>query len=192
MRYNASIDLNAMRLTAKADLVSARILWNVGLIAQSIWLLQQSAEKYLKYLWSQNKVFSDQKHLECQLKCLGHNLKTIFDGLEPSIKKKIKSQMWLVRLDGLRYSGSFGYSYTQFRSAEKFINDIRKILKENIQKNHFDEWKSTNMRMHKQLTKERETERVIKSILSLTNARTKKERIADRRQWESAIAALTK
>ncbi len=181
-----------MRLTAKADLVSARILWNIGLIAQSIWLLQQSAEKYLKYLWARNKVFSDQKHLECQLKCLGHNLKAIFDGLEPSIKKKIKSQMWLVRLDGLRYSGSFGYSYTQFRSAEKFINDIRKILKEKIEKNHFDEWKSTNMRMHKQADKETETQRVIKSILSLTNTRTKKERIADRRRWESIIATLAK
>ncbi len=190
--YNVSIDLHAMQATAKADLISARLLWNIGLMAQSIWLLQQSAEKYLKCLWANNRNFSDENDLKRQLKCLGHDIKGIFDSLDSIVKKKIKSPMWLVRLDNLRYSATFGYSYGRFRLGEKFINEIRILLKEKVEKSQFDTWNKTTMRIPKNHLENIKTANVIKSILALSNPRTKKERNADKRRWAQIISGLNK
>src|SRR5680860_476163 len=111
-KYDAKLYINTLCRIAEGDLVSARLLWNLGLSAQSIWLLQQSVEKHLKCLWAKDKTFESEDDLEKKLKHdFEHKIEKIFDNLKPEYKDKIISPIWVIALNALRYKGSFGYSY---------------------------------------------------------------------------------
>ena len=191
--YNAGIRLNALRNIANGDLIAARLLWNLGLSSQAIWLLQQSIEKYLKYLWAKKRIFESEADLDKQLKDnFNHKIEKIFDELDLKYKKNIKNPIFIIALSALRYKGSFGYSYQMFRCGEKFVHEIRALLAEKKYSNHFEEWKNAPMRLRFNYNKEAKAEEVVKSILSLTNPRTKKERLKDKRRFDFILSKFFK
>ncbi len=188
--YNPKIDLHAIQATAKADLIAARLLWQLGLVAQSIWMLQQSAEKYLKCLWALNKSFTSEKNLQNRLKRLDHDIKRIFDSLDLKYKQQINFPMWIISLDALRYNATFGYSYSKLRSGERFINEIRRLLNERIQKSHLEEWRNTSMRMSYNYKTEQKAINAVSSVLSITNRETKREKRNQKLRWAKIIRGL--
>ncbi len=136
--YNPHIDLRYIRSIAHADYVGARILWNLGVFMPSLQLAQESMEKYLKVLWAQDKSFQGQDDLENKLRKFGHNLGKVFEALKPGhqqqLKKKLKGRvLTLYLLEGLRYgtkTPAVGFSDHEFRSAELFILELRRMLGE--------------------------------------------------------------
>jgi len=163
-----------LRRRAHTDWISARLLWNIGFIAQAIWLIQQSIEKYLKVLWAHDKVFSTEKELTDQLKKLGkgkfdsmHDIGSIFHKLDLSTQYQLGSPYILqIKSETLRYSGSFVYGEKIFNSAEAFIKSIRKLLNEDIKISLYEEIKSVAVNTGTQDLR-RKQDSIFKEILSL-------------------------
>ncbi len=188
--FNLNIELRTIQKIAMADLVAARILWNTGLIAQSLWMLQQSAEKYLKCLWAKDQIFESERDFQKRLHDLNHDFSNIFKSLRKEYQNKIPGSLYIISISNLRYNGNFCYDYSQFKSSEKFINHVRKLLGEKIKKNHLQEWENVAIKFsnnHKQNTK---AIKVVQSIFSLTNSMTKKEKRAHKRRWDKIISSL--
>ncbi len=190
-QYNPSVEIHALCGIAKTDLIAARILWNMGLIAQAIWLEQQSVEKYLKALWAKSKTFTNKKDFKDRLKAFSkksatHGIKEVFEALPPAQKKQIKHGLSIVALHPLRYQASFGFNYGAFRSGELFIEDVRKLLGENP-KSHLKEWESAAMRLRGFPKTEVKMRQAAKLIYSITNPKTKKERALERRRFRKIM-----
>lgn len=163
---------------AHSDWVSARLLWNLGFVAQAVWLIQQSMEKYLKLLWGQSKKFSSVQELKQQLRKLSqgkfdsqHDLTEVLNKLDSCVKNQLNRQgILIVKSDVLRYGGSFVYGGKLFSTAEKFIKKIRSLLKEVNKNSLYEEIKSTHGRVEPRTVSLRgKSDNIIKEILSLEN-----------------------
>ena len=167
---------------ARSDWVSARLLWNLGFVAQAVWLIQQSVEKYLKVLWVSDKKFPSEKDLVKQLKGLGkgkfdttHDLAEIFSKLDPGIQRQLgRPNILLIKSEALRYNGSFLYGDKVFNFAEAFVKKIRKLLNEPLKASLYEEIKCVS---NKPLTEavRRKHDKIIREILSLKNKTSRKE-----------------
>lgn len=170
--------LHGLGQRAHSDWVSARLLWNLGFVAQAVWFIQQSIEKYLKLLWAQNKKFTSEGELKKQLRKLSqgefdpkHDLKEILNKLDSCVKKQLGHPgILLVKSEVLRYGGSFSYGEKLFSAAEKFIKEIRILLKEVNKNSLYEEIKSTHGKVEPRAENLRKkSDNIIKEILSLKN-----------------------
>ncbi len=189
--FNPSVEIHALCGIARTDLIAARILWNMGLIAQAIWLEQQSAEKYLKALWAKTATFTSENNFKNCLRQFGrksttHGIKEVFEALPLDQKKQIKHGLNIVAIDPLRYEASFGFSYGAFRSGELFIADVRKLLGEKPV-SHLKEWERSAMRLKGSPKMESKMRQAAKLIYSITNPKTKKEQAQERRRFRKIM-----
>lgn len=169
MRINqVSKRITEMQKIALTDMLSARILWNLNFYRQASWLIYQSAEKYIKVLWAQDKTIRNVSELSESWRNMGHNLKGMFNALSVEHKRALERNKFTYHDPAtIRYGEPYniGYSKKNFRKIELFINDVRRILGEH-HNGYFDEAFEV-VALSFNANKQRDAEKLLKNILSL-------------------------
>ena len=127
--------LRVLAQIAKTDGLAARLLWNLGFHSQASWLMLQSIEKYLKALWAKDKNFQSTSKFENRIKKYNHHIEKIHKELDPKYPAlKQNFQFYWNDISALRYGKDdlfLYYGHENFRTMEKYVNDICELLKEN-------------------------------------------------------------